>query len=92
MNYAWARADQMKIGATMYQPIADKGLVWIEPAGDFHVRFDFADHTHKVFRRDAPIMFQVCHRRHYESSTHHQRIDAGKALLRVYRRYVNGRK
>ena len=34
MNYAWTRADQVKIGMTVYEPIADKGLVWIEPAGD----------------------------------------------------------
>lgn len=86
MNYSWKRADQIRIGATVYDAAGDKGLVWIEQAGDLHLRFHFADHTERVVRRDTPIMFQVCHRRHYEQSTHHQPIDAGKALLKVYRR------
>ena len=86
MNYSWKRADQMSIGVTVYAATDDKGLIWIEQAGDLHLKFYFADRTFRLVRRDAPIMVQVCHRRQYEQSSHHTPINAGNAILRVYRR------
>jgi hypothetical protein len=87
MNYAWQRADRMKLGPLIYHPLGDKVLVWIERAGDLHLRFHYHDRSDEIVRRDAPVMFQVCHRRCYERSAHHQAIDPGKAMLRVWRKY-----
>lgn len=86
MNYAWQRADRVDIGITVYHPLGDKVLIWIEQAGDLHLRLHYNDRSSEVLRRDCPVMFQVCHRRRYEQSTHHVPIDSGKALLRVARK------
>lgn len=86
MNYAWIRADRLKLGMVAYRPIADATIIWIEQAGDLHLTLHYADNSGETVYRNAPTMIQVCHRRCYEISTHHRPIDPGKALLRVYRK------
>lgn len=86
MNYTWDRAERIKPGMIVYRPIVDSTIVWIEPAGHLYVKLHFADTSYIVVRADRPVMVQCCHRRQYEKSTHHRPIDAGVALLKVYRR------
>lgn len=74
MNYICQRADRINIGSIAYQPILDSVIVYIEPAGDLHFVFHYADGRKRTIRRDWPVMIQACHRRRYEDSAHHVAI------------------
>lgn len=86
MNYTWCRANRVKIGNIKYYPVLDKTIVWIEEAGDLHLTLHYADRSFTTLSLNAPVMVQVCHRRCYERSVHHNRIDPGKAMMRVERK------
>lgn len=88
MNYTCMRADCVSIGNIVYHPIRDATLIWVQKAGDLHLVLYYPLGRQETVRRDCPVLVQVCHRRHYETSVHHRRIDPGKALLRVYRKRI----
>lgn len=71
MNYMWDRADRIEVGMIVYRAREDCTITRIEEAGSLHLRFYYADGTADIFRRDAVVMFQCHHRRHYEQSDYH---------------------